>query len=176
MASSNEFLYYQAPPKPNDEGSNIINTSKVTRRRSRASKKTPTTHLNANTSNFRALVQQFTGCPSNITTCVSLKRSKGPVNLNFGLNTATPLVSHNDHNYAPKSQPLPQQKPHDQTDPLQDQQQLRVNYPFNHFISGDDFSSIHAPFQESSSHDHGLHLMEDEICWDDQLWSNDMQY
>ncbi|KAF3949029.1 hypothetical protein CMV_025044 [Castanea mollissima] len=38
--------------------------SKPIRRRSRASKKTPTTLLNANTNNFRALVQQFTGCPS----------------------------------------------------------------------------------------------------------------
>ncbi|KAJ6427233.1 hypothetical protein OIU84_022767 [Salix udensis] len=38
--------------------------SKPIRRRSRASKKAPTTLLNASSANFRALVQQFTGCSS----------------------------------------------------------------------------------------------------------------
>lgn len=51
---------------------------KPMRRRSRASKRTPTTVLQANTSNFRSLVQQFTGCPS-----TSISFNKGPVNLNF---------------------------------------------------------------------------------------------
>lgn len=51
--------------------------SKPIRRRSRASKKTPTTLLNANANNFRALVQQFTGCP------LSLGNRRGPINLNF---------------------------------------------------------------------------------------------
>ncbi|XP_048318812.1 uncharacterized protein LOC112489192 [Ziziphus jujuba] len=63
--------------------------SKPIRRRSRASKKTPTTLLNANANNFRALVQQFTGCPSNP---ISFRNQKGPVNLNFGLKNATPLI------------------------------------------------------------------------------------
>ncbi|KAK7399817.1 hypothetical protein VNO78_11010 [Psophocarpus tetragonolobus] len=51
---------------------------KPIRRRSRASKRTPIILLKANTSNFRAIVQQFTGCPA--TTTMSLK---GPINLNF---------------------------------------------------------------------------------------------
>ncbi|XP_027339244.1 uncharacterized protein LOC113853016 [Abrus precatorius] len=55
--------------------------SKPIRRRSRASKRTPTTLLNANTTNFRALVQQFTGCPS--TTMSTLGVHKGPITLNF---------------------------------------------------------------------------------------------
>lgn len=55
---------------------------KPIRRRSRASKKTPTTHLNADASNFRALVQQFTGCHTSNT---FLGAHKGPINLNFGL-------------------------------------------------------------------------------------------
>ncbi|GAV69225.1 VQ domain-containing protein, partial [Cephalotus follicularis] len=58
--------------------------SKPIRKRSRASKKTPTTLLNANTSNFRSLVQQFTGCPS---TPLPLGSQRGPVNLNFGIET-----------------------------------------------------------------------------------------
>lgn len=37
--------------------------SKPTRRRSRASRRTPTTLLNTDTTNFRAMVQQFTGGP-----------------------------------------------------------------------------------------------------------------
>ncbi|KAK7329354.1 hypothetical protein VNO77_23515 [Canavalia gladiata] len=57
------------------------NVSKPIRRRSRASKRTPTTLLNANTTNFRALVQQFTGCPN--TTMSTLGVHKGPITLNF---------------------------------------------------------------------------------------------
>lgn len=37
---------------------------KAARRRSRASRKTPTTVLNTDTTNFRAMVQQFTGVPT----------------------------------------------------------------------------------------------------------------
>ncbi|RDX79649.1 hypothetical protein CR513_39901, partial [Mucuna pruriens] len=54
---------------------------KPIRRRSRVSKRTPITLLKANTSNFRALVQQFTGCPT--TRAMSLAIHKGPVTLNF---------------------------------------------------------------------------------------------
>ncbi|XP_021901566.1 VQ motif-containing protein 22 [Carica papaya] len=58
--------------------------SKPSRRsRSRVSKKTPTTLLNADATNFRALVQHFTGCP--------VHRRTGPVNLSFG--SAAPLSS-----------------------------------------------------------------------------------
>ncbi|KAI9122565.1 hypothetical protein K1719_006405 [Acacia pycnantha] len=53
----------------------------VAKRRSRASKTTPVTKLSANASNFRALVQQFTGCP---TTPLSIGDPfKGPITLNF---------------------------------------------------------------------------------------------
>ncbi|XP_011100442.1 VQ motif-containing protein 22-like [Sesamum indicum] len=38
--------------------------SKPLRRRSRASRRTPTTLLNTDTANFRAMVQQFTGAPA----------------------------------------------------------------------------------------------------------------
>ncbi|MCD7473247.1 hypothetical protein HAX54_014970 [Datura stramonium] len=57
-------------------------SSKPVRRRSRASKKTPTTLVNASISNFRAVVQQYTGfhtCP--------IKNQKGPINLSFGPQT-----------------------------------------------------------------------------------------
>ncbi|KAJ8758556.1 hypothetical protein K2173_000277 [Erythroxylum novogranatense] len=56
---------------------------KPIRRRSRASKKTPITLLKAKPSDFRALVQQFTGCPNGAISFGS--RQKGPLNLNFQL-------------------------------------------------------------------------------------------
>ncbi|KAE8709264.1 Copper-exporting ATPase / responsive-to-antagonist 1 / copper-transporting ATPase (RAN1) isoform 1 [Hibiscus syriacus] len=58
-----------------------VSSSKPIRRRPRVSKRKPTTLLNANASNFRALVQQFTGCPA---THLSANR-RGPINLNFAL-------------------------------------------------------------------------------------------
>ncbi|XP_019260503.1 PREDICTED: uncharacterized protein LOC109238488 [Nicotiana attenuata] len=56
--------------------------SKPVRRRSRASKKTPTTLVNASISNFRAVVQQYTGCHTS-----PIKNQRGPINLSFGPQT-----------------------------------------------------------------------------------------
>ncbi|CAN4080389.1 unnamed protein product [Withania somnifera] len=56
---------------------------KPVRRRSRASKKTPTTLLNVSITNFQALVQQHTGCHSSLV----FKNQKGPMNLSFGSST-----------------------------------------------------------------------------------------
>ncbi|KAL1538478.1 hypothetical protein AAHA92_27222 [Salvia divinorum] len=50
------------------------------KRRSRSSKKAPTTLLTADAKNFRALVQQFTGRHSG---SPLLRAYKGPINLNF---------------------------------------------------------------------------------------------
>ncbi|GMJ00624.1 hypothetical protein HRI_003731600 [Hibiscus trionum] len=58
--------------------------SKPIRRRSRASKTTPTTLLNADAKNFRSLVQQFTGCRRRSTsTSISFANSstRGPVHI-----------------------------------------------------------------------------------------------
>ncbi|WVY91072.1 hypothetical protein V8G54_036586 [Vigna mungo] len=49
-----------APAQLSPEGG----VSKPVRRRYRASRRTPTTLLNTDTTNFRAMVQQFTGAPS----------------------------------------------------------------------------------------------------------------
>ncbi|CAN0912041.1 hypothetical protein LINGRAPRIM_LOCUS886 [Linum grandiflorum] len=74
--------------------SNGNNRSKAIRRRSRVSKKTPITLLNTDATNFRSLVQQFTGCPhppssstSFQTTPLDLDANRGPINLNFQLGT-----------------------------------------------------------------------------------------
>ncbi|CAN4081802.1 unnamed protein product [Withania somnifera] len=63
---------------------------KPVRRRSRASKKTPTTLLNASIANFRALVQQHTGCH----TSPMFNNQKGPINLSFG-----PSTDHEQNEY-----------------------------------------------------------------------------
>lgn len=71
------------------------NISKPIRRRSRASKRTPTTLLNANTTNFRQLVQQFTGCPSTaLSSSSSLGVHKGPITLNFQQGSSKQNVQH----------------------------------------------------------------------------------
>lgn len=74
--STNSLCSHELSPK-----NSTIKKAPI-RRRSRASKKTPTTHLNADASNFRALVQQFTGCH---TANTFLGAHKGPINLNFGV-------------------------------------------------------------------------------------------
>ncbi|CAJ1975928.1 unnamed protein product [Sphenostylis stenocarpa] len=88
------------PAMPSSESNSIStqltpkgNVSKPIRRRSRASKKTPTTLLNANTTNFRALVQQFTGCPS--TAMSTLGVHKGPITLNFQQGSSEQKIHHN---------------------------------------------------------------------------------
>lgn len=84
---------------------------KPIRRRARASKKTPTTLLNADASNFRALVQRFTGCPT--TPPLSTNNRRGPINLNFALGsdqnqsgTASSVMpaAANDYYYPPSHQ------------------------------------------------------------------------
>ncbi|XP_031132225.1 uncharacterized protein LOC116033608 [Ipomoea triloba] len=71
---------------PSSSGSELSprngGVGKPVRRRSRASKKTPTTHLNADAASFRAVVQQFTGCH---TAATFSGAHKGPINLNFGV-------------------------------------------------------------------------------------------
>ncbi|KAL0542573.1 hypothetical protein IC582_017642 [Cucumis melo] len=76
---------------PNTNNSNSISKP---RRRSRASRKAPTTLLNASTSNFRDLVQQFTGFHA-AGASLPLGSHKGPVNLSFGQDGDDHL--HNNH-------------------------------------------------------------------------------
>ncbi|GAA0141302.1 hypothetical protein LIER_35368 [Lithospermum erythrorhizon] len=88
--------YYQEQPRNNNNNTilNPYNPSTtnvhdlnpkdkpVTRiKRSRSSRKSPTTLLNANVNNFRTLVQQYTGCQR--ANSSFLKMRKGPISLNF---------------------------------------------------------------------------------------------
>lgn len=51
-------------PRNNDQPLDRGHRARPIRRRSRASRRTPTTLLNTDTTNFRAMVQQFTGGPA----------------------------------------------------------------------------------------------------------------
>jgi hypothetical protein len=53
-----------SPTRPSGPGVEGGRVGKPARRRSRASRRAPVTLLNTDTSNFRAMVQQFTGIPS----------------------------------------------------------------------------------------------------------------
>ncbi|KAL2473986.1 uncharacterized protein Fot_49722 [Forsythia ovata] len=110
---------------------------KPIRKRFKASKKTPVTHLNANTTNFRALVQQFTGFRS-------AGGYKGPINLNFGVPT-----QENDFNERLKISPLGYnyytKKTHEQQQKLEDKkfhedEAVFFSYDTN-FVSDDAFVS-----------------------------------
>ena len=79
---------------------------KPIRRRSRASKKTPTTLLNASPTDFRALVQRFTGCDSGANVGLGsgsgsaasvVNLPKGPLNIDFGRNDVNESSSRYDY-------------------------------------------------------------------------------
>ncbi|XP_035544731.1 VQ motif-containing protein 22-like [Juglans regia] len=151
--------------------------SKPIRRRSRASKRTPTTLLNANTSNFRALVQQFTGCPS---TAISFGNQRGPVNLNFGkanqenqrmvTSVVAPFGTNYHHQQSQSQQPVladdHQYQRHNQQQQLLLQEQQISMYSFGNNISSDVFVSSapsNAPRPIVDTADHGFAVMDDNV-------------
>nr|GMD94818.1 VQ motif-containing protein 22-like [Ipomoea batatas] len=77
-----------SPPRNPSAGESMSPKSGVAkravRRRSRASKKAPTTLLNASLTNFRSLVQQYTGCHSSSPHSSILRNQRGPITLSFG--------------------------------------------------------------------------------------------
>ncbi|KAF9685395.1 hypothetical protein SADUNF_Sadunf03G0050200 [Salix dunnii] len=130
--------------------------SKPITRRSRASKKTPATLINASTANFRALVQQFTGCPPS--TPISLRSHKGPINLSFGLESAT------YHSFATaETQPFGNSyyhRPSQMQQSRQNVQQLHQDQGCN--VSLDNLLNSNAYFSVSS--DLGPHLEMPAAC------------
>ncbi|KAL1830776.1 hypothetical protein DCAR_0100713 [Daucus carota subsp. sativus] len=141
-------------------------SGKPIRRRSRASRRTPTTLLNASTTNFRSLVQQFTGCHN--TKGPSFGSQKGPVNLSFGNQNDQQVFSTSsriaplgpDYTYNQQINPVVQQHWQQQQ---QQQQEMYGNSQinnnnFNNMQSGglddfgiDDVPDLHELVDESSS-------------------------
>ncbi|XP_054804290.1 uncharacterized protein LOC129307379 [Prosopis cineraria] len=124
---------------PSPTSPKAVNGSRPIRRRSRASKRTPTTLLNASTTNFRALVQQFTGCPSS--TAMSFEVYKGPITLNFQQGRRQ-VVHHNTSRKVTTTLPFVntgfstdvhhQHLQHQQQQQLADQQQWRLQQDHHH--------------------------------------------
>ncbi|KAJ0975914.1 hypothetical protein J5N97_017879 [Dioscorea zingiberensis] len=86
-----------SPPPTGATHSNIEGrVGKSTRRRSRASRKAPTTLLNTDTTNFRAMVQQFTGIPSGPYSSGIQTTSASPF-INFGVLSSDDNINFNAH-------------------------------------------------------------------------------
>lgn len=140
------------------------NAFKPIKKRSRASKRTPTTLLNANTNNFRELVQQFTGRAS--TAMSPFAVHKGPITLNFqqGIRqqirhdtsgTTSPFGTRTYYNQPHHvAVPLPWQKQQDQVPKQQS------GYSLDHVKSSDSPSSCvnSRPSMEASD---GLLMVDD---------------
>ncbi|XP_055823626.1 VQ motif-containing protein 22-like [Solanum dulcamara] len=88
----------RAPDHQRGTGPSDGRVSKPIRRRSRASRRTPTTVLNTDTTNFRAMVQQFTGG--------SVAPSQGAY-MGFGPNNQQ-IVNPYTYNIQFQAQPAPQ--------------------------------------------------------------------
>ncbi|KAK9074950.1 hypothetical protein SSX86_003269 [Deinandra increscens subsp. villosa] len=84
--SSHGTTSQQAGPKP-------------IRKRSRASRRTPVTILNASPTDFRALVQRFTGCDSkdNAASASVASLPKGPVTIDFARNESSSRYTYFDN-------------------------------------------------------------------------------
>lgn len=102
--------------------------SKPIRRRSRASRRTPTTLLNTDTTNFRAMVQQFTGGPS--APFASGSQLNAP-NFNFGLGVSRQVHVNPSSVMMPAGYHLQFQQQQQQQHNQQYQQQSQGSYMFS---------------------------------------------
>ncbi|KAJ4747846.1 VQ motif family protein [Rhynchospora pubera] len=132
-------------PPSNMEASRV---GKSPRRRSRASRRAPVTLLNTDTSNFRAMVQQFTGIPSGPYSSGSLPGSSsasGPT-ISFGLDFSAPVRPSGAVMSFGQLQPQQYQRQppfqeqvfsSQQQPPRQEQQQQQYQYGGNMFTPGE---------------------------------------
>ncbi|KAH7654545.1 VQ domain-containing protein [Dioscorea alata] len=118
VTSTASFSSQTISPKTTGSISNIEGrVGKSPRRRSRASRKAPTTLLNTDTTNFRAMVQQFTGIPSAPYSSSAIQ-TNGPPFINFGLGINDTINftnhAHQPHyfNNHPRAQQQQQQQQH----------------------------------------------------------------
>ncbi|PKA56068.1 hypothetical protein AXF42_Ash015553 [Apostasia shenzhenica] len=87
-------------------GSQLSGVGKSGRKRTRASRRAPTTLLNTDTTNFRAMVQQFTGVPAG-SYAAAPYISGGQPTINFREQPA--VQSYDDYQLRPPAPPPPQQ-------------------------------------------------------------------
>ncbi|KAK7260489.1 hypothetical protein RIF29_26578 [Crotalaria pallida] len=112
LSQGNNFSYTNSSSGHlnNPKGNNNNIAFKPIQKRSRASnKRTLTTLLNANTTNFRELVQEFTGCPPTPTTSMmSSFSNKGPITLNFQQGSKQQVNVHHNNTTTITSRIMPQ--------------------------------------------------------------------
>ncbi|KAL3637379.1 hypothetical protein CASFOL_018547 [Castilleja foliolosa] len=89
---ANPFMpSFQAPPPAPGADTTTTTAARNPRKRSRASRRAPTTVLSTDTTNFRAMVQEFTGIPAPPFSNPSFPRSNRLDNL-FGLRPGSPAA------------------------------------------------------------------------------------
>ncbi|ESQ55364.1 hypothetical protein EUTSA_v10026244mg [Eutrema salsugineum] len=138
----------------------------VAGRRSRASRRTiPTTLLNANPSNFRALVQKFTGRSSG----GESNRRKGPVTLDFGSPTTIskeaifPVSSdrsHYDHHDHALNRHVSNEQPHVTWSGTEATTPYQLGEESNSVFEQDHDHYLLREYSGNSSHDDGLDHMD----------------
>ncbi|KAG9147789.1 hypothetical protein Leryth_003412 [Lithospermum erythrorhizon] len=99
--------------------------SKPARRRSRASRRTPTTLVNTDPSNFRAMVQQFTGGPAAAYAAEPRYQMPGDGNISFGFGPNQQILNPTSVNAQQRRQQQQQQQHQRQ---VHQQQQLQFNH------------------------------------------------
>ncbi|KAK3028383.1 hypothetical protein RJ639_038057 [Escallonia herrerae] len=119
------------------------NVGKPIRRRSRASRRTPTTLVNATTTNFRALVQQFTG---------STHKAKAPLNLSFALGSDQNQLGGAISRVSPLGYHYHQQHQHHHHHHHQQQQQQQQSF----FSLSTNTTSVPKPNVQATSDDFAI--------------------
>ncbi|XP_062178440.1 uncharacterized protein LOC133883218 [Phragmites australis] len=137
----------KAGQQPGVEGPRI---GKPARRRPRASRRAPVTLLNTDTSNFRAMVQQFTGIPAPPAGTFAGAPGGVPI-INFANDYGFPPVMSFDQLHRSHTPPTPLQ---DQLRRQQQQQYTGAAFSYNNLLQGGGSGDVFA---------HGLASAEDRM-------------
>ncbi|CAH8320439.1 unnamed protein product [Eruca vesicaria subsp. sativa] len=145
---------------PTDKKNGLAVTTRVPKKRSRVSRRAPTTVLTTDTSNFKAMVQEFTGSPSNPFTGLSSSSSSPFPRSRFDLfapsSSSQPLKPFPHRMISPPSTDYHQSLLHSMNmqtiaNPFLNSQSLRTSNGFEHVDVGTNFVGLHNVIASSSS-------------------------
>lgn len=126
------------------------------RRRSRSSNKTPITLLKANTSNFRSVVQQFTGCSRRT---ISFGNQNDPFSVNFNSATSIVPIPEDFCNTLEQEQPL-------QHSHAQDQHSLIDNFSRTPTLDSSFMNTDNSNYMEIKDYEN-VFVEDNSICYYD---------
>ncbi|BAT73376.1 hypothetical protein LR48_Vigan01g025100 [Vigna angularis] len=130
-AANNDQIQTHSTTNSTNNNSNVVRNPK---KRSRASRRAPTTVLTTDTTNFRAMVQEFTGIPAPPFTSSPFPRTR----LDLFASAATPTLRSNlNVNVNPLDPPTP---PHYLLRPFAQKLQFRSLHPFPPSLSNNTLS------------------------------------